>query len=267
MNDESKKILNKIVLFGSIIILIMLLLAQCNATKNAKIEAERNFNNLLAKQDSVRIISAKLGSVLVEKSVLELKYSELNKEQEKLVAQLELEKKKKPKIIIDTRIIYKDKYIYVPVKNEIKEGSSFLSFTHDPLLLGTNKFIITGKLPYTFKGDTLSDGSYYPVLTPGNVQLSVDQKIDLVTGIYRDPETNRLYVRAATSFPGITFNNIQAVDVIDGDDKKPINPEKRTFGIGLTLGYGIGILNKNIVPGPMIGIGLHYTPKWLQWGK
>jgi len=264
LNPKSSRIL----LIGGLIILVLLLLKQCDATKNAKREAERNLHNLLAEQDSLRIINSKLGNVLVEKSAFQLKYNELTKEQKNLIAQLELEKKKKPGVIIETQIAYKDTSIYVPVKTEIKDGSSFLTFLHNPTLPGSNKLSISGKLPYELKLDTLPDGSYYPSINSSNVQLSIEQRIDLVTGLYRDPKTNRLYVRASTSFPGITFNDIQALDMVDDPaTRKALKAERKTFGLGLTAGYGIVISNGVISTGPIVGIGLHYTPKWLQWGK
>ena len=264
LNPKSSKLL----LIGGIVILVLLLLRQCNVANDAKREAERNLHNLLAEQDSVRTINSKLGNVLVEKSAFQLKYSELTKDQEKLIAQLELEKKKRPGVIIETQVMYKDTSIFVPVKTEIKDGSSFLTFLYNPTLPGSNKLSIGGKLPYTLKGDTLEDGTYYPSITAGNAQLSIEQRIDLVTGLYRDPKTNRLYVRASTSFPGITFNDIQALDMVDDPGtRKALKAERKTFGLGFTLGYGAVVLNGSIVPGPMIGVGLHYTPKWLQWGK
>jgi len=264
LNPKSSRLL----LIGSIVILVLLLLRQCNVANDAKREAERNLHNLLAEQDSVRTINSKLGNVLVEKSAFQLKYNELTKDQEKLIAQLELEKKKRPGVIIETQVMYKDTSIFVPVKTEIKDGSSFLTFLYNPTLPGSNRLSIGGKLPYTLKGDTLEDGTYYPSITAGNAQLSIEQRIDLVTGLYRDPKTNRLYVRASTSFPGITFNDIQALDMVDDPGtRKALKAERKTFGLGFTLGYGAVVLNGSIVPGPMIGVGLHYTPKWLQWGK
>ena len=61
-----------------IVILIMLLLKQCNSTADAKKEAERNFNNLLAERDSVRVLESKNGNMLVERAAFQLKYNELS---------------------------------------------------------------------------------------------------------------------------------------------------------------------------------------------
>jgi hypothetical protein len=71
-----------------IAVLVMLLLKQCNATADAKKEAERNFNNLLAERDSVRVLESKNGNMLVERAAFQLKYNELTEEQEELIDRL-----------------------------------------------------------------------------------------------------------------------------------------------------------------------------------
>lgn len=252
----------------AIVILALLLLRQCGVANDAKKEAERSLHNLLAEQDSVRTIKSKLGNVLVEKSAFQLKYSELTKEQEQLIAQLELEKNKRPGVIIETQVVYKDTSIVVPVQNRIKDGVNTLSFLYNPTLPGANKLNISGNLPYNVKTDTLADGSFFASVIPGNVQLSIEQRIDLVTGLYRDPKTNRLYVRASTSFPGITFNDIQALDMVDDPGtRKAMKGARKTWSFGVNAGYGLVFTPNGYSTGPSIGFGLNYSPKFLQFGK
>ncbi len=252
----------------AIVILAMLLLRQCGIANDAKKEAERSLHNLLAEQDSVRTIKSKLGNVLVEKSAFQLKYSELNDEQKELIAQLELEKSKRPGVIIETQVVYKDTSILVPVERKIQDGVNYLMFAYNPTLPGSNKLVIGGKLPYTIKTDTLPDGSFLPDVIPGNVQMSIEQRIDLVTGLYRDPKTNRLYVRASTSFPGITFNDITALDMVDdAGTRKALKGSRKTWGVGFNVGYGMVITPNGYTTGPLVGVGLNFTPKFLQFGK
>ncbi len=269
MNSLISKILNlRNLSLIAIVILALLLLRQCGVANDAKKEAERSLHNLLAEQDSVRTIKSKLGNVLVEKSAFQLKYSELNKEQKELIAQLELEKNKRPGVIIETQVVYKDTSILVPVERKIKDGVSYLTFLHNPDLPGKNKLSIGGKLPYSIKTDTLEDGTFVPDVIPGEVQLSIEQRIDLVTGLYRDPKTNRLYVRASTSFPGITFNDINALDMVDDPGtRKALKGARKTWGVGLNLGYGMVITPNGYTTGPSVGVGLNFTPKFLQFGK
>ena len=103
---------------------------------------------------------------------------------------------------------------------------------------------------------------------PGQVNLSIEQRIDLVTGLYRDPKTNRLYVRASTSFPGITFNDIQALDMVDDPGtRKALKAARKQFALVFNVGYGMVLSPNGYSTGPTIGVGLNYSPKFLQFGK
>jgi hypothetical protein len=257
-----------------IAVLVMLLLKQCNATADAKKEAERNFNNLLAERDSVRVLESKNGNMLVERAAFQLKYNELTEEQEELIDRLELSGKRKPSVVIQTEVVYKDTSIMVPVAATQEGDNTYLKFTHNPTLPGTNKLLIAGQLPYTVDTDTIwdpSDKSKFKLVStviPGTAKLSMEQKIDLVTGLYTDPKTGRLFVRASTSFPGITFSEMQALDMVDDPaTKKALKQARKPFGIGFSIGYGLTVGKDGYIAGPSVGLGLTYSPKWLQFGK
>lgn len=252
----------------AVVVLALLLFRQCGITNNAKKEAERSLHNLLAEQDSVKVIKSKLGNVLVEKSAFQLKYSELSADQKELISQLELGKNKRPGVVIETQVVYRDSLIMVPVSTQIKDGVSQLAFNYDPILPGSNKLSISGKIPYTMKNDTLANGVFSSILLPGQANLSIEQRIDLVTGLYRDPKTNRLFVRASTSFPGIAFNDIQALDMVDDPGtRKALKGARKPFALGFNFGYGMVISPSGYMTGPSIGVGLNYSPKFLQFGK
>ena len=257
-----------------IAVLVMLLLKQCNATADAKKEAERNFNNLLAERDSVRVLESKNGNMLVERAAFQLKYNELTEEQEELIDRLELSGKRKPSVVIQTEVVYKDTSIMVPVAATQEGDNTYLKFTHNPTLPGTNRLLIAGQLPYTVDTDTIWDPSdkskfkFVSTVIPGTAKLSMEQKIDLVTGLYTDPKTGRLFVRASTSFPGITFSEMQALDMVDDPaTKKALKQARKLFGIGFSIGYGLTVGKDGYIAGPSVGLGLTYSPKWLQFGK
>ena len=44
---------------------------------------------------------------------------------------------------------------------------------------------------------------------------------------------------------------------------------KRVWGVGFNVGYGanLNMQTNQVFFGPQMGVGLHYTPKWAQWGK
>jgi len=273
MSNFLKILTSRVTLLIGIVVLALMFLKQCQSTQDAKQEAQRHFNNLLAERDSVRILKSQNGNMLAEKSAFKLKYDELSKDQKELVKRLELEGKKKPSTIIQTEIAYRDTSIIVPVLATQEGDQTELNFSHKPSLPGKNKLIIEGKLPYSIKIDSVLESNgkykYTSTIVPQNAKLSMEQTIDLVTGLYTDPKTGRLYVRASTTFPGITFSDMQALDMVDDPaTKKALKQARKTFGLGLSVGYGLTLAKDGTFnAGPNIGLGLTYTPKFLQFGK
>lgn len=251
---------NKAFLLIALVLVFLLLIRQCGVTEEAEKNAQREFRNYLASQDSVTHLKSKYGNILVEKSAYELKYSELSEDHKELIKRLELERKKKPEVIIETEIVYRDTNIIVVASDRHVGDSSFISFSYNPILPGTNRFSIKGDIPYTFTSDS--------TILPGKAVLAIDQKIDLVTGLYRDPETQQLKIRASTTFPGITFSQIESIDIIDSpSDQDDQMNSRKPFGLGVSLGYGIVFNQQGYYPGPFLGLGLSYSPKWAQFGK
>ena len=97
----------------------------------------------------------------------------------------------------------------------------------------------------------------------GNATIDLNQNIFLSASLLRDTKTKELFVNLTTDYPGTTFNSAQGI-LIDQKSNafKGLQYENRkTLGLGLQL--GVGLSGEGI--GPYIGIGLNYTPKFLQW--
>jgi hypothetical protein len=98
--------------------------------------------------------------------------------------------------------------------------------------------------------------------------LNLEQNIDITTGIYRDPKTKRMMTRVTTTYPGLTFNDINSFDITDNaDTRKALKAARKEFGLGVQLGYGISGSSVGLSPGFYIGFGVHYSPRFLQFGK
>jgi hypothetical protein len=257
-----------------IAILLMLFLRQCNETKYAKEEAKREHNNYLAQLDSVRLISKDRDKAVYEKSSFEIKVSELEKDQKELIGRLELKTNGRgntPKTVIQTVTEYVDTFRNVQ-SNVIEDtaGGTTLTFKYEPVLKDKNKFSLSGKTPYVIEfyknpGDSLT---VYAKLRPGNTEIIMNQNIDLVTGIYRDPKNKRLMTRVSTSYPNMTFSDINSFDITDNPDtRKIMKKARKEFGIGFNVGYGILGSPSGVRTGIIMGVGLHYTPRFLQFGK
>lgn len=264
---------SKFTLIGILVLLSFLFLRQCDATRNAKNESDRNFRNYKAQGDSILYLKSRFGNSIAEKTALELKYKELSDEQKNIIAELELERNKKPSVIVRTRIIYRDSTIEVPVYPIFISGSTLLAFNYNPELPTGNTLDIAGKIPYKLELDSILDsltGKYKmePKLYTSNAQLDIEQTIALTTGLYRNPKDGMLYVRATTSFPGITFVGLEALNIIDDPaTKKALRNARKQFGIGINVGYGATMTKTGYSTGPTINAGVYYSPRWLQFGK
>ena len=251
-----------------VVILALLLLRQCNVSGRLEEEAKREHNNYLAAQDSVRFISSKDGNVVYEKSAYELKMSELSKENKELIEKLDLSKKKTPEVVIQTVVKYVEIFKDVPTKvHKDSTGQEFIAFLHNPQLPGQNSLKISGKIPYDIK---IAQDKNDPKIVSASLfskpaEIFMEQQISIVSGLYRDPKTKRLMTRVSTDYPGITFSDINSFQIKDTpENRKTLMQERKRFGLGLNMGFGYVAGAGGISPGIYLGVGLHFSPKFLQ---
>lgn len=268
-----KIVSNRLVLIGVIVLLIFLSIRQCERANTAELDSKREHNNYLAMQDSVRVIKKEKDLLIVEKSAMEMKVSELTEEQKELIRKLGLKDNGKgttPSVITDVQIVYVDRFINVPTRVEKdKDGKESITFTHSPKMKGNNSLTISGKIPYTL--DILKSDKtdlVFTKLNNGEAELDIKQNIEITTGIYRDPKTKRLMTRVATEYPGIEFKDVNSFTILDTkENRDALKAARKPYGIGVNFGIGLAANQKGIGPGIYLGIGLQYSPKFLQFGK
>ena len=256
-----------------IVIMILLFLKQCGETAHMEAEAKREHNNYLASLDSVRIIKNENGHLIQEKSAYELKASELSKSQKDLIHQLGLKSSGRgntPNSVINIVTEIRDSVKIASTIVKDPNGDESINFLHNPLMPGNNRLKITGKTPYTISihVDPLDSTKYIATILPGLTALNLEQNIDITTGIYRDPKTKRMMTRVTTTYPGLTFSDINSFDITDNaDTRNALKAARKEFGLGIQLGYGISGSPAGLLPGFYIGFGVHYSPRFLQFGK
>ena len=256
-----------------IVILILMFLKQCGQTSHMEAEAKREHNNYLASLDSVRTIKSENGHLIQEKSAYELKASELSKSQKELIHQLGLKSSRRgntPNSVINIVTEIRDSVKIASTIIRDPNGEESINFLHSPIMTGKNRLMISGKTPYTMglRIDPLDSTKYIATILPGPTSLNLEQNIDITTGIYRDPKTKRMMTRVTTTYPGLTFNDINSFDITDNaDTRKALKAARKEFGLGIQLGYGISGSATGLSPGFYIGFGVHYSPRFLQFGK
>jgi hypothetical protein len=109
----------------------------------------------------------------------------------------------------------------------------------------------------------------YPKLWTGLNSLNIKETATLLTSIYKDKETGKILIQVKSDNPNITFSSIRGAEILS-EDKTVSRGVRKEFGIGVNLGIG-GMLTPNgdawaIKFGPVISVGLNWTPRWLQFG-
>ena len=239
----------RMLLLGFIVVLCMLLLRQCQQTEAARTETVRIDNNWKASLDTIENYINENGNAAAEIRALNLTLDEVKEE-------LDFEKNKPPVTVIKTETVIQEKIVEVPVTvvdTVIGNFNSALSFTSKNEW--GNSFREVGvTVPYTFSVDSTLFG---------DATIDLKQNIWLTASLIRDKKTKELFVNLETDYPGTTFNSAKGIMIDQSSSAfKDLQLQNRkTFGLGIHLGYGLGTGGAS----PYVGFGVHYSPKFLQW--
>jgi hypothetical protein len=283
LSDPKNKSIRNLLLVG---ILIAILLIQCgqnrglkNDLEQQKSEAQRAANNLEATQDTIRQYKINDTTLLAERKALKLTMKELKDGYSDLLVGFDQFKKQNPKVI--ERIIFNNtetiREVLVYAKMDSLGRGKFV-FSDSAKFADGNYRNLSGNLPFSNKLFKKSDSTevdmnklgYYSQVNPGKANFVLDQGIKLKVGLFEDPKTHKVSIAATTSYPGITFTKLEGADIMSDDvSKKAARNFRKTWGIGVSLGYGAGVdlKTRQMYIGPQVGVGITYTPKFLQWGK
>ena len=265
----------RMIILAGFVILVLLLLHQCNRNKGLKneldrqkTEAQRAKNNYEASIDTIKQYRLKDGTWRAEKLGYELTLDELKGKYADLLGDFEIEKNKPPRVVIKTVVEIREVIREVPVLVEIDEnGNKSLIFKDSTRHNPDNYRVIDGRVPYEIVFNE-KDSTYN--LVPGNATLGLQLGMNLNVGLFQDKKTKKVSIIADTDYPGVTFTKLDGASIMDDPkNKSALRSMRKTWGLGLNLGYG-AVVNPStgtVGLGPYFGIGLSYNPKFLQWGK
>ena len=230
----------RFVLVVVIAILFFLLMKQCEAVNQAEGETQRIINNQIALNDTIKNYKDKYGNVVGEIRGLTLTLDEVRKE-------LEFEKKKPPVTIIKWKTIIVEKEVEVPVK--INDSTITVQSDKE---WGKSSRSLKVEVPYSVKENKL---------TVGNADIELKQNIWLTASLFKDTKTKEVFVQLKTDYPNVQFNEAKGI-LVKEEGGNLFNPTKvKTMGLGLHIGLGLTTGGVS----PYVGVGLNYTPKFLQW--
>jgi hypothetical protein len=244
----SPKILRALPTVG-LVILALLFLRQCEQTRKAEWETTRISNNWKASQDTIRNYVDKNGNSAAEIRALTLTLDEAKKE-------IQFEKGKPPVTVIkyETKIV--EKLVEIPVASIDTTIGNFNSAAviASEASWGKSSRKIKTTVPYSF-----TEGK----ATFGEATIDLEQNIFLTASILRDKKTKEVFVNLSTDYPNTRFNSAQGImiDQTSSGFRDLQIQNRKSLGLGLQL--GVGVTETGIAP--YVGIGLNYTPKFLQW--
>jgi len=272
------------ILFFAALIAIILIQRSCNSQLQQELEAQKTETQRIANNNEALLDTLRQGKIndttlLAERKAIKITMDELKKGYSDLLVGFEQFKKQNPKVIEKIYFNNKETIREVPVYAKMDSlGKGYFAFTDTANFADGNFRKLSGKLPFTNKLFTKKDSTevdmnklgFYSKVNPGKADFLLEQGMKLKVGLFEDPKTHKVSIAATTSYPGITFTKLEGADIMSDDiSKKAARNFRRTWGIGFSLTYGatVDLKTSKVAFGPQVGVGLHYTPKWLQWGK
>ena len=112
----------------------------------------------------------------------------------------------------------------------------------------------------------------YAQLQTGLADARLKLSLNLGTALYKDPETQEIKIQVKSNYPGLIFQDVRGAEIMTTlkSDKKLARSFRKEWGIGFQLGVGVYPAAVNdqfkLKVSPFIGVGINYTPRWLQFG-
>lgn len=250
-----------------ILILIILMMGQCSRISGLKskrdaleTKVERIENNVLAAKDSITLYKNKQDYYISQISGFEKTKQELlddkNQAYKKYASVLDLNKKLKGvNNLLKMQITTKDSIISAMMNVTDNGNGTFTIKLSDNQDFGDDNW-------RNFKGSVLVEilnNKINPVVS----KFIYEQNITLHSSL--ETIDGRKKIKIATKYPGINFNTIENISIVEDELNKVSENKKIKFGVSMGVMYGATVIGNQVYLAPMVGVGLTITPKWLQF--
>ena len=281
-DPKNRSAIHLLFIVGLVVIIFMQ--RSCNAKLKDELEAQKEEtqrieNNYEALHDTIRQGKINDSTLLAERKAIKITMEELKKNYSDMLIGFEQFRKQNPKVIERITVNNYERIKEVPIYVKMDSiGNGIFSFIDTAKFADGNYRKLKGSIPFNSKIFNKKDSietnfdklGVYNKVVPGSGNFELEQGIKLKVGLFEDPKTKKVSIAATTSYPGIIFTKLEGASIMDDEvSRKAARNFRRTWGIGFSVGYGgtVDLKTSKIVFGPQVGVGLHYTPKWLQWGK
>ena len=238
---------------------------QCNRT--AKIKAingglekkvERVAANVIASQDSIRYYKNENDYLVSEITAYEFTAEELKNNANDLYAKYEdalgdIKKLERVNQLLSAEI-------------SIKETDTVYAFIESDSVLYFNDSTDYGDGNWRKWNSKISLFEKDNKLTGALNSFSYEQGIKLYSSVEEVEGIKKINI--ATKYPGLTFNSIEGISLIEDEINKAKEENISRVRLGLGVGYGLTFTTGNLVyHGPQVGLFLTYTPKLFNFKR
>jgi len=269
MRDKIKNILSNktLVTFIAGALFVMLFLRQCNQISNlkqdvkfAQDDAGRSLNNFKAAQDSVTILRNNNGDQLAEIRSYEFDLSKLQESQKDLTKRyqkaLSLNKDlNRVNSLISAELEIKDSLDVTTTTETIDTTTTKITFNSSEDFGNGNSRLLSGfsTIRYEFEKFKVLD-----------TKFELTQTLSLMAAIEQGEDgADRL--KLSTQYPGLVIKDIENINLVNTRLNRQVEKKSRWL-IEFGVGYGINLNNDQVIStGPSIGVGLYFSPKFLQF--
>jgi len=248
------------IILGIAILLAILYMRQCGTIKYERKKAEQNQKALTEELVTKEL---KNGELITQKAALIANKKELEELNSDLKKEYDILKKEKskPKVIIETKVVYRDTGSVTNTVAQLDSNKYSLKFTY---LDSDGILKIKGRSEF-FAYPSLLDGSRTHLdIQPGNTFFDTTEiKIGLVLGIKEDRDgIDRIFAKTKPFTEKITFQNLDAVQLEEyykSKYNKHNDKKKGRLGVGIYGGFGFSADGSGVIRmGPQVGVGLNY---------
>jgi len=257
-----KKILDNIkaILIIASVLILLLLLNQCNTTrklkKELKYQKQVTDQNMAALSDSIAVYKNKYGQIGYSKSIADMSASDIEKYFPDLYTRLKGELGE-VKILWKTRIEYRDTG---STKNAVikldgnKYSLNYTYYSNDSSLLikSSNTF-------YAFPILIDKEKNEYSVKTAPGISTINDMslKIGFTTGIKKEGNLYKIFLTPDNDH--IIVTDLEGADVSKMINPPPISIKDKKWSVGPYIGFGMTFTNGAYHIGPGVGISVQYS--------
>jgi len=255
MWDKLKNTDIRVYLLMCVIVLIILLMQQCDARKKAEYDLALAGNNIAALNDTIKLTTNRLGNAQYEKRTFITSVKNLEKLNSELYQEVKAQKGQVAQL---TKIVG---VLSTPKPKDPIDGTTVIKGVPCDSLGGS--YLTTWETLQRFDSINSRSLKAQTEIFLKNKKVEKSQtkiledriSFDLVTGLEKKDDGYRIFVRS--NYPGFAPAKISGAFIPQSDLLPPQKRKNWSLGFGPHIGLGI-----RVVPTPMpvwyVGIGLNY---------